>query len=307
MPRFEILDNPLSTTSCALKPPVRAKLDSIASATQAIISVVNPDSQTDELESSGKPSSGTNSQGGGDPGAVGAPLMQGSSPQATKGAFGLETERICEIVVEGALGAIEVAKVRLLVMLDELVRSVHSHSRKEIMTLTLLLSSVRSSLRDLLDRLQAAPHHRLSETTCHPDDSGGNGHKYLLPYAALWHHPSHACRFPTTNEPKHRHASFSSVWRTNASRLPRPDERGRSLSPSRSHVTLPTSPPDFAPPSSSITLPSTPPTPATSLRTSTSPLASPLPSSFAWTLRTPRKRYDASQIPVPPESWSRTK
>lgn len=132
MPRSEILDNPLSTTSCALKPPVRAKLDSIASATQAIISVVNPDLQTDKLESSGKPSSGTNGQGGGDPGAVGAPLMQGSSAQATKGAFGLETERICEIVVEGALGAIEVAKVRLLVMLDELVRSVHSLSRKEV-------------------------------------------------------------------------------------------------------------------------------------------------------------------------------
>jgi hypothetical protein len=37
------------------------------------------------------------------------------------GAFGLETERMCEIVIEGEAGSVEDAKVRVLVMLDELV------------------------------------------------------------------------------------------------------------------------------------------------------------------------------------------
>lgn len=38
------------------------------------------------------------------------------------GAFGLETERMCEIVVTGDMGNVETAKVQVLVMLDELVR-----------------------------------------------------------------------------------------------------------------------------------------------------------------------------------------
>lgn len=37
------------------------------------------------------------------------------------GAFGLETERMCEIVLEGDASAVEAAKVRVLVMLDQLV------------------------------------------------------------------------------------------------------------------------------------------------------------------------------------------
>lgn len=40
---------------------------------------------------------------------------------AGSGAFGLETERMCEIVVDGTAAAVELAKVRLLVMLDQLV------------------------------------------------------------------------------------------------------------------------------------------------------------------------------------------
>ena len=38
------------------------------------------------------------------------------------GYVGLETERICELVVSGATDCVDVARVRLLVMLDELVR-----------------------------------------------------------------------------------------------------------------------------------------------------------------------------------------
>jgi len=35
--------------------------------------------------------------------------------------FELETERLCEIVISGSLESLEVAKMRMLVMLDELV------------------------------------------------------------------------------------------------------------------------------------------------------------------------------------------
>jgi hypothetical protein len=35
--------------------------------------------------------------------------------------YGLETERLCELVITGSTESVEVAKVRLLVMLDELV------------------------------------------------------------------------------------------------------------------------------------------------------------------------------------------
>lgn len=124
MARSEILDNPLSAHSCALKAPVRHKLDHIALQTGAVLSVVNP-----ELASpaGGDLGAGPSTVGGvsgasGDAGAIGAPILPGSSSQAAKGAFGLETERVCEILVEGPLGAIERAKVQLLVMLDELVR-----------------------------------------------------------------------------------------------------------------------------------------------------------------------------------------
>lgn len=39
------------------------------------------------------------------------------------GYVGLETERICELVISGPAECVDVARVRLLVMLDELVRS----------------------------------------------------------------------------------------------------------------------------------------------------------------------------------------
>ena len=39
------------------------------------------------------------------------------------GYVGLETERICELVISGTADCVDVARVRLLVMLDELVRA----------------------------------------------------------------------------------------------------------------------------------------------------------------------------------------
>lgn len=93
MPRAEILDSP--TTQPSLKADVRRKLDEIASATLAHIAVVNspqnPNSRTPP-----------------------------DSMSPVSGWSGLETERICELVVTGTLDAVDFARVRLLVMLDEL-------------------------------------------------------------------------------------------------------------------------------------------------------------------------------------------
>jgi hypothetical protein len=92
--RADILDAPSSKPT--LKPDVRRKLDDIAGATLAHIAVVN----SPLALSSRTPPDGVNSAGW----------------------SGLETERVCELVITGQGDATELARVRLLVMLDELVR-----------------------------------------------------------------------------------------------------------------------------------------------------------------------------------------
>ncbi|KAG0697160.1 cytoplasmic protein [Suillus ampliporus] len=90
--RADILDAPSSKPT--LKPDVRRKLDDIAGATLAHIAVVN----SPLTLSSRTPPDGVNSAGW----------------------SGLETERVCELVITGQGDATELARVRLLVMLDEL-------------------------------------------------------------------------------------------------------------------------------------------------------------------------------------------
>ncbi|KAH7911222.1 cytoplasmic protein [Hygrophoropsis aurantiaca] len=91
--RSDILDSPSSKPT--LKPDVRRKLDEIASHTFAHIAVVNSPLSF----SSRTPPDGISS---------------------SAGWSGLETERICELVITGQGDATELARVRLLVMLDEL-------------------------------------------------------------------------------------------------------------------------------------------------------------------------------------------
>ncbi|KAF9243803.1 cytoplasmic protein [Melanogaster broomeanus] len=93
VPRSDILDTPSSKP--ALKPDVRRKLDEIASLTNAHIAVVN----SPLALSSRTPPDGISNNAGWS---------------------GLETERVCELVVTGQGDATERARVRLLVMLDEL-------------------------------------------------------------------------------------------------------------------------------------------------------------------------------------------
>lgn len=96
--RSEILDSPLSAPS--LKPDVRRRLDEIASETLAHIAVVNSPLSL----SNRTPPDGISSNAGW---------------------TGLETERVCELVVTGQGDSVDLARVRLLVMLDELV-SIHA-------------------------------------------------------------------------------------------------------------------------------------------------------------------------------------
>ncbi|THH02477.1 hypothetical protein EW026_g398 [Hermanssonia centrifuga] len=91
--RSDILDSPASKPS--LKPEVRRRLDDIASQTFAHIAVVN---STVTLSTRSLPDGVSNSAGW----------------------SGLETERVCELVITGQGDSVELARVRLLVMLDEL-------------------------------------------------------------------------------------------------------------------------------------------------------------------------------------------
>lgn len=96
MTRSEILDSP--TSKPALKSEVRRRLDEIASQTLAHIAVVNSPLS---LSNRTPPDGISNSAGW----------------------SGLETERVCELVVTGQGDSVDLARVRLLVMLDELVCS----------------------------------------------------------------------------------------------------------------------------------------------------------------------------------------
>ncbi|KAF9014931.1 cytoplasmic protein [Cyathus striatus] len=91
-PRSDILDSPF--TSPAIKPFVRDSLDDVASQTGAHISVVNvPPNLSNRLATDGNGSAGMS---------------------------GLESERVCEFLISGSEDAIDIARIKLLVMLDTL-------------------------------------------------------------------------------------------------------------------------------------------------------------------------------------------
>ena len=159
--RAEVLESPLAPTS-ALKPDVKRRLDEIAADSQAHIAVLNIATGTNGLtgrvlatadgKKAAQAAEGENGAEGQAPGtngdaasgfdvktsgsrdsltdnasaAVSGP--SGSSDSLSKSktrttvTYGLETERMCELVITGSVESVEVAKVRLLVMLDEQVR-----------------------------------------------------------------------------------------------------------------------------------------------------------------------------------------
>jgi hypothetical protein len=135
-----------------LKLDVKRRLDEIAADSKAFICVVNVETMggvggtvlatadghqgandSPKLKSGADdPTTSTATEDGSAPPSVdGAPAdaAENKSPekaptQSSVGpvTFGLETERMCELVITGGIENVEVAKLRLLVMLDELVR-----------------------------------------------------------------------------------------------------------------------------------------------------------------------------------------
>ncbi|KAK8850505.1 hypothetical protein IAR55_004423 [Kwoniella newhampshirensis] len=155
--RTEILESPLATVS-PLKPDVKRRLDEIAAESRAHIAALNieipgagiggtvlatADGQS-TITASASPGqiqqdtvAATSSQREGSAGpesvngsntieaeSKGASTIDSSAatvpPPNAPVTYGLETERMCELVITGSVESVEVAKVRLLVMFDEL-------------------------------------------------------------------------------------------------------------------------------------------------------------------------------------------
>jgi hypothetical protein len=151
---------------------VRRRLDDIASQTMAHIAVVNsPLSLSNRTPPDGISSSA--------------------------GWSGLETERICELVITGHGDSVELARVRLLVMLDELVSffSCDSDPRK------LRFPAERLACRGLRDRPQVACYHSRTETSCGAIYTRGDRNQYIFPVASTGARWSRRGEFASVREP----------------------------------------------------------------------------------------------------------
>ena len=101
--------------------------------------------------------------------------------------FGLETERNVEIVITGSYESVEQGRVRLLVLLDELVRA-SEHLTLYHLHRYLRSLSERSSFRRMRNRLQVTQHNFWPKTLRHSDHPGGDRYKCLLPYSLVRSH-----------------------------------------------------------------------------------------------------------------------
>ncbi|EKD02270.1 cytoplasm protein [Trichosporon asahii var. asahii CBS 8904] len=142
VPRSDILERPLAPVS-VVKPDVKHRLDEIANDTRARIAVLNTEvaagaSQPSVLATS-EPNSSAKEQGDATASppteskqastdSSGTQQSQGqqqqqqnqNQQQSQQPSYGLETERMCELLISGSVESVELAKVRILVMLDEL-------------------------------------------------------------------------------------------------------------------------------------------------------------------------------------------
>ena len=154
VPRADVLESPLAVIS-ALKPDVKLRLDDIAGESLAHIQVLNlpkrgsiaagrtvlatviPGSpeESNVPVNGQEPISATtkrSSSGGSSAPASLDIIDENGQPRSAAGtaetsptmgglvSYGLETERMCEVVLSGSIESVEIAKVRILVMLDEL-------------------------------------------------------------------------------------------------------------------------------------------------------------------------------------------
>ena len=117
--RHEILESSSAAggTAGALKPLVIQRLDEIAAQTRANISVLKSSSPTNHQHHHYH-SRNNNTYGSHDP-TVSTSVNDGVW------SAGLETEKMCELVITGVGETVDVARIRLLVMLDEMVCYFH--------------------------------------------------------------------------------------------------------------------------------------------------------------------------------------
>ncbi|TXT11510.1 uncharacterized protein COLE_01920 [Cutaneotrichosporon oleaginosum] len=124
VPRGEILEKPLASVS-PLKADVKRRLDNIVNDSRASITVLNSDASGTpgyaQVLATADPDEGTKDSRDASPPPGEEEDKDGSSPPAqAQASYGLETERMCELVISGTVESVELAKVRLLVMIDEL-------------------------------------------------------------------------------------------------------------------------------------------------------------------------------------------
>ena len=81
----------------------------------------------------------------------------GAAPTSTQVTYGLETERLCDLVITGGIESVEIAKVRLLVMLDELVRLA-------MFAICMIAEAVMNVL--LMPRADCTPRYATSTISC---------------------------------------------------------------------------------------------------------------------------------------------
>lgn len=164
-----------STTTTAeerVKPEMKNKLDEIAALTRAHLAIVGQQQQQQRQESSSSRVPTSASSAGADTHDAGNGVYNGgngSGSGSTMG-FGLETERFVEIVITGSYESVEQARVRLLVLLDELVSKDSLYMVAEdlisswwCMTDAFCVSharpfAVRPAFRHLRNRLQTPQH-----------------------------------------------------------------------------------------------------------------------------------------------------
>lgn len=262
--RTDMLESPLATVS-PLKPDVKKRLDDIAADSKALITVLNLATTgnggvggivlatADGSAIPSSPAAGSSTEattqtitedGSAPPtvdeAATSEAIIESTSvkptetqdpaagPTSGQVTYGLETERMCELVITGPIESVEIAKVRLLVMLDELVNRPPLH----------VLTPVRLAFRGMRHRLQAPRYYRVTQTIRHSIHSGRDRHKYLLPYSSCRRtQPSAArsiagripqSRYGTDQCPTDRYRAHADDWQhTGDARYKRHESDGR--------------------------------------------------------------------------------
>ena len=135
--RMDMLESPFIAQS-PLKPEIQKRLDDIAADSKAHIVVLNMDYSGspraggtvlgcaarpgDDLPKVGSGKVDTQTNGHSSTNGASSSTHSKESSISKASSSGLETERMCELVLTGGVESVEIAKVQLLVMMDEMVR-----------------------------------------------------------------------------------------------------------------------------------------------------------------------------------------